>query len=168
MLEVGILSDDEPLELLEGELVVVSPQDPQHVLATETIRRELERLADENLHTRMHSPIAAGTDSLPEPDVALVKGHLGEFADRHPAGSDLLLAVEVARTSQPADRAKAPIYARSGVPVYWLVDLIVRRVEVRSEPLPDGTYGRLDTYTEGDRVPVPGTDATLPVRDLLP
>lgn len=168
MLEAGILSEDEPLELLEGELVFVSPQDPKHVVATEKIRRELERVMGEHLHTRMHSPIAAGPDNLPEPDVAVVKGSLNDYAERHPAGSDLLLAVEVARTSQSGDRAKAAIYARAGVPVYWAVDLASRRVEVRSDPLPGGRYSRLEAYTEQDRIPVPGTDAAIAVRNLLP
>jgi Uma2 family endonuclease len=168
MLEAGILSEDEPLELLEGELVFVSPQDPKHVVATEKIRRELERVAGAHLHTRMHSPIAAGPDSLPEPDVALVKGAIGDFAARHPAGSDLVLAVEVAHTSQSGDRAKAGIYARAGVPIYWAVDLAARHEEVRSEPLPDGSHGRLETYTEDDRIPVPGTDAAVALRNLLP
>jgi Uma2 family endonuclease len=168
MLEAGILSEDERLELLEGELLFASPQDPKHVVATEKIRRELERVAGAHQHTRMHSPIAAGPDSLPEPDVALVKGQLGGFAERHPAGSDLVLTVEVAHTSQSVDRAKASIYARAGVEVYWTVDLATRRVEVRSEPLSDGRYRRPKTYTEDDQIPVPGTDVLLAARDLLP
>lgn len=168
MLEAGILSEDEPLELLEGELVLVSPQDPKHVVATEKIRRELERVAGAHLHTRMHSPIAAGPDSLPEPDVALVKGGIGDFAARHPAGSDLVLAVEVAHSSRSGDRAKAAIYARAGVPVYWAVDLAARHVEVRSEPRPEGSYGRLETFRHDDQIPVPRTNATVAVRNLLP
>jgi Uma2 family endonuclease len=92
----------------------------------------------------------------------------GDFAERHPAGSDLLLTVEEAQTSQSVDRAKASIYARAGVPVYWTVDLASRHVEVRSEPLPDGRHSRLETYTEDDRIPVPGTDAAAAVRNLLP
>ena len=92
----------------------------------------------------------------------------GDFAARHPAGSDLVLAVEVAHTPQSGDRAKATIYARASVPDYWAVDLAARHVEVRSEPLPNGRYGRLETYTEDDRIPVPGTDAAVAVRNLLP
>jgi hypothetical protein len=75
--------------------------------------------------------------------------------------------VEISPTTQATDRAKSAIYAPAGVAARRLIDLTARRVEVRSEPLADGRYARLDTYAEDEQVPVPGTDATLAVRDLL-
>lgn len=168
MLRSGVLSDDEPVELLDGELVVVSPQGPEHSSLTEAIRGVLEGLWRRGVHTRCHSPLEADPYNLPEPDVAVVRGAARDYLGRYPTAADVLLVVEVSRTSQTADREKATVYARAGVPVYWLVDLAARRLEVRSEPLGEGRYARLETRTEDDRVTVPGTDATLAVRDLLP
>lgn len=168
MLEAGILSEDEPLELLEGELVVVSPQDPLHAATASEIEHLLERHGPPGTFARAHSPIAAAPDSMPEPDVALIRGRRLDFARRHPTAEDLLLVVEICRTSQVADRHKEAVYARAGVPLYWLVDLATRRLHVHSAPRPDGQYDEHQSYTEGDRVPVPGTGATLPVGELLP
>lgn len=168
MVETGILSEDEPLELLEGELVVVSPQGPEHQTVTERLRRRLEPIYGDGFHVRSHSTIQASGDSLPDPDVAVLRGPVDDYLHRLPVGTDLALAVEVSRTTQAADRRKAELYARSGVPVYWLLDLVARRLEVRSHPLPEGEYAERRTYGEEDEVPVPGTDATLVIRDLLP
>jgi hypothetical protein len=168
MLEAGILSEDEPLELLEGELVVVRPQDPLHAATASEIEHLLERHGPPDTFARAHSPIAAGPDSMPEPDVALIRGRRLDFAHRHPAAEDLLVVVEICRTSQVVDRDKAATYARAGVPLYWLVDLATRRLHVYSAPRPDGRYDEHQSYSENDRIPVPGTSATLPVRDLLP
>lgn len=168
MVQDGVLAEDEPLELLEGELVVVSPQGPEHSSVTEVVRRALEEASGPTIHTRCHSPIAADSHNLPEPDVAVVRGAARDYLGRFPTAGDVLLLVEISRTTQATDRAKAEIYARSGVPVYWLIDLAARRVEVRSEPLPDGRYARLETHQEEDRVQVPGAPASLTVRDLLP
>lgn len=169
MVETGVLSEDEPLELLDGELVVVTPQGPVHSSLTEVIRRALELVYGAGFHTRCHSPVdAADPNNLPEPDVAVVRGQARSFLSRHPAAEDLVLVVEVARTSQALDRVKAHLYARAGVPVYWLVDLAARHVEVYTKPTPDGDYAERHTYREGEDVPVPGTATALPVRSLLP
>lgn len=168
MVESGVLSEDEPYELLDGRLIVMSPQGPEHQTVAERLRRLLEAAYGGQAHTRTHSTIHGGADALPEPDVAVLRGPVDDYLHRLPEGSDLLLVVEVSRTTQAADRAKAAVYARAGVPVYWLVDLATRRVEVRTEPLLEGRYARLETHSEAHHLPVPGTDTTLPVRDLLP
>lgn len=168
MVEAGILAEDEPLELLEGDLVVVSPQDPLHAAATSQIEYLLELHGPPEAFARTHSPIAAAPDSLPEPDVALIRGRRLDFVRRHPAAEDILVVVEVSRTTQTADRAKASIYARAGVPTYWLVDLNARSLQIHSDPRSDGRYGARETYGAADHAPVPGTDTTLPVSDLFP
>lgn len=168
MVETGILGEDEPLELLEGELVVVSPQGPEHQTVTERLRRRLEAIYGDGFHARSHSTVQASGDSLPEPDVAVLRGQVDDYLHRLPVGTDLALAVEVSHTTQVTDRRKAELYARSGVPVYWLVDLVARRVEVRSRPLSGGEYAERRTYGEEGVVPVSETDASLPVRELLP
>ena len=167
MLEAGIVDEDEPLELLAGELVLMSPQNPRHAALTEKIRRLLERYHATGVHTRTHSPMEAGLDSLPEPDVGLYRGGVEDYLERHPKGRDALLVVEVAATSRAHDRAKAGVYSRAGVPVYWLVDLEKNRLEERSQPGEDGEYGVTRLCEGDDRVSVPGTDERVAVADLL-
>src|SRR5690606_33137368 len=114
-----------------------------------------------------HSPMDGGASSLPEPDVAVVRGRPRDFLHAMPGRDDVLLVVEVAVTSLRVDRAKAAIYASAGVPVYWLVDVQSRRVEVYSAP--DGAhYGLVEVLNDGDALPVPVVGGTLPIAQLLP
>jgi Uma2 family endonuclease len=168
MVETGVLSEDEPIELLEGELVVVTPQGPIHQTLSERTRRLLERTFGAGVHGRTHSTIDAGNEDLPEPDVVILRGEVDDYLHRVPTAADILLIVEISRTSLRADRGKARIYARAGVSVYWLVNLPAQHLEVYSGPGPDGDYTERRTYREGEDVPVPGTATALPVTSLLP
>lgn len=167
MLEAGILREDEPVELLEGELVVMSPQSPEHAAIAERVARAIEAAYQTPAHTRRHSPLEAEPDSLPEPDVALVQGTVEVYLHRHPTGRDTLLVVEIASSSRSVDRRKAAIYARAGVPVYWLLDLVKRRLEVRSGPRLEGEYTETRILEPGEAVQIPGA-GQVPVADLLP
>lgn len=167
MVETGILSDDEPVELLDGELVLMTPQDPWHATASKKVERLLEEALGPGFHARAHSPIAGAEHDLPEPDVAVVRGEVEDYRQRHPSGEDILLVVEVARTSQRFDRDKAAIYARAGIETYWLLDLPAYRLEVFSEPASEGRYKQHRVFEAGQAVPIPETDAELPVASLF-
>ena len=109
----------------------------------------------------------AGSESLPEPDIGLYRGGVEDYLDRHPSGRDALLVVELAATSRAHDRAKAGVYSRAGVPVYWLVDLQKNCLEERSRPAESGEY-RVTRLLEGaDTVAVPGTGDEVAVAELL-
>ena len=84
-----------------------------------------------------HSPIDAGADSLPGPDVAVVSGPIEAFDDRHPRGDELALVAELSVSSHTIDRAKVAVYARARVPVYWHVDLVEGCITVFSSPTRD-------------------------------
>lgn len=141
--------EGQPVELLEGLVVDMSPQSPEHAAVMEDLVRHLGQ-GDARL--RVQSPLAIPPDSEPEPDLALV-------AERPPAGSHpqtALMVVEIAVSSHWTDRGtKVDLYARAGVPVYWIVDVPGRTVEVRTEPR-DGAYQRCEIYRAGDDVPPPG------------
>jgi Uma2 family endonuclease len=140
--------DDQPVELLEGLLVDVSPHGPLHGAIVEELTA---RLAGARARLRVQLPIEIPPDSVPEPDLALLKAPPPH--GEHPRSA--LLVVEVAVTSHEVDRgAKAALYARAGVPVYWLVDVPGRAVEVRTGPGPEG-YGRCAVRRAGARVPSP-------------
>lgn len=169
MLEVGILGPDEPLELLDGRLVFVSPQGPVHINLTVIVRMLLERLYAGLGYAQDHSNIDAGPHDMPEPDVAVVKGDPRARIHQLARGEDIILVVEVAQTTHRESRAKAPIYARAGVPVMWLVDVPGRRVEVYSGgATAAGDYARMEIIDEGGHVDLPVIGGQLAVSELLP
>jgi len=167
MAEQGILGEDEPVELLDGELLIVSPQGPRHAATVVALARRLTDLYRVDAHVRPQVPLTASPDSLPEPDLAVVRGQPLDYQDRHPVGIETLLVVEIARTSQAVDRRKARIYAAAGVPVYWLVDLTERRIEVFSQPSPEGTFKQRRTFSPGEEVDLPGLDLRLTVSEIV-
>lgn len=167
MVETGILSDDEPVELLDGELHVMTPQDPWHATTTKRVERLLEEAAGPGYHTRAHSPIGGGKHDLPEPDVALVRGEVEDYRKSHPGADDILLVVEVARTSQSYDRAKAERYARAGIQTYWLLDLPAHRLELYAGPTPEGRYTEHRILEPDASVRIPGTGIERTVAELF-
>jgi Uma2 family endonuclease len=148
--------DQEPVELLDGLLVDVSPQGPKHGYL---IRRLTRHLAGAHAWLDVQLPLEVPPDSLPEPDLALVEENV---PDRHPRTA--LLVVEVAVTSHAIDRDVKPSqYARAGVPTYWLVDVPARAVFVYTDPEGDA-YRTCTEYRTGDRVPSPA--AGVPELDV--
>lgn len=141
MMELGVFDDDEHIELIQGQLVAAMGQGPLHRALTARIHRELERIMGHGYHVVDHAPMLAGRYNLPEPDSALVRGVVEHYFQRLPNGDDIALIVEVSVTSQREDHAKAAIYAASGVPQYWQVDVPARLVVVRTQPDRDGAAG---------------------------
>jgi Uma2 family endonuclease len=168
MVEAGILGEDEPLELIDGELLEVTPQGPPHAGVVVELLGRFSRLYGERFSIRPAVPLECGARSLPEPDIAVVPASGNEFMRRHPRGNEALLVIEVARTSHALDRQKAAIYARAAVPSYWIIDLVGRRVEVHEGPQPDGSYALVRIVAGSDTVTPPGTSAVWTVDELLP
>jgi Uma2 family endonuclease len=161
MVDSGAL-EGEPVELLEGLLVeVMSPQSTQHATVIARLTRHLA-VADAWLHVQL--PLEVPPDSVPEPDLALIEGE--QLPAHHPRTA--LLVVEVSFSSPRIDRGvKAELYAKAGVPTYWLVDLIGKAVEVRIDPGPDG-YRGYEVYGPGKAVPSPAPGVVdLEVTPLL-
>ncbi len=168
MVRAGILGEDDRVELIEGDLLARSPQEPVHASTIQRLTTRLLRAYGEGFPIRVQLPLVASETSLPEPDIAVVRGDERAFETRHPSGSDVLLVVEVTWSTAPRDRETAEIYARAGVPVYWRLDLEHRRLEVHHIPAPDGVYTRVAALGEADEVEVPGTSIRWKVADLLP
>jgi Uma2 family endonuclease len=145
--------EGEPVELLEGLLVEMSPQGPAHA---EVIMRLTRHMANAQAWLRVQLPMEILPDSTPEPDLALAteKPPVGH----HPNGA--LLVVEVAVTLHRVARSeKARLYAQAGVPTYWVVDVPGKTVEVRTDPSLKG-YRRCETYGVGAQVPSPAPGVT--------
>lgn len=163
LVEAGVF-EDERIELLRGVLVEMSPQGGPHAGSTARIANLLTRALDDAFEIRAHSPLRAGEDSMPEPDVAVVpRTPIGE----HPPFA--FLVVEVSESSLRKDRkVKAPIYAETVVPEYWIVDLAGRAVEVYTEPR-DGRYSSVVRVgDEGVLRPTAFPEIAIPVADILP
>lgn len=169
MVEQGILGEDEPVELLEGELLLVSPPDPEHAATIAALARSLSDAYQEKAHVRPQVPLDARPYSLPEPDVAVVEGQPRDYRKRHPRGAEALLVIEVARTRQARaiGRRKTRIYAAAGVRVYWLIDLAERQVEVFGGPRPDGTFVERRVLGPDEEIELPGLDRRLAVSELV-
>ena len=166
MVEQGILDEGEHVELLEGELVVVTPQGPPHGATVAELHERLAEAYRGTAHVRAQLPFIAGPRSLPEPDLAVVSGRPLDYRTRHPAASDAHLVVEVAYTSQRLDRRKARVYAQAGAAVYWIVDLERRQVEVFTAPTPDG-YHRHEVLGADREIDLPGLGLRWPVADVV-
>lgn len=171
MVEVGILDESDHVELLDGVLVEMSPQGPLHAAVATVLARWLDTVYSGaphgvEAHVRDAKPLAAGEFSLPEPDLAVVRGRATDYASRHPAGDETLLVVELAWTSQERDAAKAATYAAARVPEYWVLDLTTTTITRHLSPTPEG-YAHVTQVAATQPLPLPGADAQLLLRELL-
>jgi Uma2 family endonuclease len=173
LIEIGVLTENDRLELLDGYLVEKMPHNPVHDGTLQKVNRGLLALLPAGWEARIQLAITLST-SEPEPDVAVVRESPDAYTTRHPGPADFGIVVEVSNTTLDSDRDdKIPLYARDGIPVYWIVNLIDRQVEVHEQPSgpsPSPTYGSLRTYKPGDAVPVALAETTvgsIAVADLL-
>jgi len=174
MIEAGILDEDARIELLEGQLVVREPQGSPHATAIQLTAEALRLAFGPGWSVRVQLPLALDDLSEPEPDVALVPGAPRDYREAHP--SRPVLIVEVAGASLGLDRTvKAGLYARAGVPDYWIVNLVERVLEVRREPAASESYPlgwdyRLVTVLgpTASVSPQAAPQTEIPVADLLP
>ena len=135
MVEKGILPETNRFELIEGRIVEKDVKNPAHPTATRRTMRAIERLLPPGWHVRKEDPVRIpNRRSEPEPDLAVVRGDDDAYEDRHPGPQDVALVVEVTRSSVAKDRKLARVYGRGGIPVYWIVNLPRRQLEVYSTP----------------------------------
>lgn len=150
--------DGQRAELVEGEIVVLSPQKFGHGATTDRVREILHNLLHDEFWVRMQLPIAIGETSEPEPDVSVVPGKREDYT-AHPTGASLL--VEVSDTTLTYDRGKKMrLYAKAGIFEYWIINLQDQEVEVRRRPAggssadEPGKYLDLQVYRRGEVIGV--------------
>lgn len=137
MIETGVLTRADRVQLLEGVILDLTPIGVAHSLAVQGLMRALLRILPDGWDVFVQQPVSI-EGSEPEPDLAVVRGSYSDYSDRHPSAADIALLIEVADTSLEIDqRIKARAYAKAGVQVYWLVNLCERQVEVRCGPAVD-------------------------------
>jgi Uma2 family endonuclease len=174
LIEIGILTEDDNLELLDGYLVHKMTRNPPHDACLQLIQETLPRLLPAGWCLRMQSAITLSR-SEPEPDAAIVRGNARTYSTQHPKPADIGLVIEVTDSTLDADRIdKGRIYAEAGIAYYWIINLVDKQIEVYTPPSGATTtpsFARRQDYRVGDDVPLlldGAAVANIPVRDLLP
>lgn len=174
MIDAGILKEGEPVELLEGYLVKKMSHNTPHGVTVQKLTKRLVLLAPPGWEARCQLPVTL-PESEPEPDGVLVRGDEATFANHHPLPTEIGLVVEVADSSLQLDRReKRRIYAQAGIPVYWVINVADRQIEVYTDPdtsVNPPAYQTRTDYKPGDQLPITldgKAVGTIPVSDLLP
>ncbi len=174
LIELGMLTEADNIELLEGYLVHKMSRNPPHDAAIQKGMKRWLRLLPAGWDLRVQSAITL-TDSEPEPDFAIVRGDENDYLTHHPAAAGVGLVVEVSDSTLPGDRDdKGRIYARAAIPCYWIVNLVDGQIEVYtspSGPVADPKFAQHVDYRPGDSISLAlGVSAVVQVavQDLLP
>jgi Uma2 family endonuclease len=174
MADAGLIPSDAHVELIEGEIITMSPRRSAHMTAV-TLTGDLLRDVFGQAYTiRIQGPLSISRYSEPEPDVAVAAGSARDYAEHHPATA--LLIVEVSDTTLDYDRTtKASLYARADIQEYWVLNLIDRQLEVHRHPEPMDAqafgygYGDIRVFDASEAVaPMAAPERPVKVADLLP
>ena len=173
MIAADILGENVRVELLDGWIIEKMTHNPPHDATISLARRCIDQQLPMDWMLRIQSAITLEA-SEPEPDVAVVRGPERRYVLAHPKPGDIAQLTEVADNSLADDRLfKGPLYAAARIPIYWIINLIDRQVEVYTQPRNGKTprYARRRDYGEDDSVPlvIGGKEiGRIPVKDLLP
>lgn len=173
LVDLGVF-EGEPLELIDGQLVVAEPQGAYHAAAVGATADALRAALPPGWTVRVQAPVSLDAESEPEPDLAVVSGRPADYRTGHPRQP--VLVVEVAHTSLEFDRRhKSSLYARAGLRDFWIVNLVERVLELHRDPAPDPAapygwaYRNVRTLASPATIaPLAFPSSPLSVGDLLP
>ncbi|MGB3849066.1 MAG: Uma2 family endonuclease [Tunicatimonas sp.] len=155
MAETGILTEDDRVELINGEIIAMSPINSPHGGSVKRINNYFSNLLGNQVIVSVQDPLVIGDASEPEPDVMLLKPRDDFYASAHPQPKDVYLLIEVADSSLHIDRkVKLPVYALAGVSEVWIVNLMDKQIEVFHSPS-TGRYQGTKTIKSGHEIIVP-------------
>jgi Uma2 family endonuclease len=168
MVEAGILAADERVELIEGQLYKMAAKGTAHSAAVTRLDRVLSRLLTDKALLRFQDPVQLSNFSEPEPDIAIVQIDPLDYEDHHPTPEEVFWLIEVADTTLRRDRdLKVPVYGRSGIQEYWILDVQERCLYVYREPGPTG-YRVQQTLSEQDTIaPLAFPECEVAIREFL-
>ncbi|MBM4443187.1 MAG: Uma2 family endonuclease [Candidatus Rokubacteria bacterium] len=169
MADAGVFGPDERVELIEGEIIQMSPIGPRHAGCVINLTRMLiTRLADRAVVSPQGNPVVIRPRSEPQPDALVLRSRAVSYSRAHPTPDDVLLAVEVSDTTTRFDRiVKARLYARAGIAEYWLVDVGTECIDVFRSPTGEA-YAETTRAGRGAVVaPLAFPEVTLAVDDLF-
>lgn len=154
--EAGIFHEDDRIELIRGEIVMMSPIGPRHVYYVNRLTQVLVVAVARTGEVSVQNPTVMEERSEPQPDVVVIKPRGRHYLGKLPESGDVLLAVEVADTSLDRDRqVKIPLYAEAGIAESWILNIEEAIIERYTEPGPRG-YGRMERLGTRDRVTLVG------------
>ncbi len=152
MIEAGIFTEDDRVELIDGEVIKMAAIGPRHAACVKKLAEFLIVKVRKFATIGVQDPVQLSDYSEPEPDISLLKRREDFYAQGHPRPEDILVAIEVADTTADSDReVKIPAYARAGILEVWLVDLYNDRIEVHTRPA-SGVYQEVRIVLRGQKV----------------
>jgi len=167
MIKAGVFAEDDRLELIEGEIIPMSPINPDHAGHVDRLAEVFQAQVRGKALVRVQNPVELPR-SEPQPDLALVRRRADYYTKSHPKPKDVLLLVEVADTSADYDRSvKIPLYARVGIPETWLVDLTEKQVEIYREPSASGYKEKRTAGLKESLSPLALPNVSVKVREIL-
>jgi Uma2 family endonuclease len=165
--EAGILSEDDRVELLEGEIFEMSPISSRHASCVDRLVQLFFERLGRRVIVRVQNPVRLSEYSEPQPDLTLLKPRADFYKAAHPQPDDVVLLVEVCETSGEFDRhVKLPLYAKAGIPEVWIVDLTREQIEVYRDPKPEG-YQQSQIIGRGQTLTVQLLALELTVAEIL-
>ena len=168
MAEAGILTEDDRVELIEGEIVQMTPIGRRHAACVAELTRLLVQGVGPGAVVWPRNPISLPGDTEPQPDLVLLRPRGDRYAEQDARPEDVLLLIEVADTSIRYDRSvKLPLYARAGIPEVWIVDLPADAVEVYRQPTATGYTASTRAGRDGAVTPAAFPGVTQSVDQIL-
>ncbi|MDF5738233.1 MULTISPECIES: Uma2 family endonuclease [unclassified Nostoc] len=156
MVDSGILTEDDRVELIRGEIIEMSPIGTKHAACVKRLNKLLSQKLWDRVLIAIQDPVELNDNSEPQPDVALLKPRDDFYATAHPQPQDIFLLIEVSDSTVMYDREeKIPLYAQANIIEVWLVDINEQIVEVYQQPTAAG-YQLMQKFTSGQTLSIPG------------
>jgi Uma2 family endonuclease len=167
MIDAGILTDGDKVELLNGRIVQMSAQTPPHAATTQRIDRYLQNLLRDIAEIRVQLPITLAT-SEPEPDIAIVRIDPGAYGDHHPNANEIFLLIEVSYSTLQIDlQEKAPIYAKANIAEYWVLDVVEREAYIFRNPTAEAYQFEMILPDNAVVAPLAFPEIEIPLSELF-
>lgn len=165
--DLGILKEDDKVELVQGEIVEMSPIGPKHASTVNRIVRLLTNIFNAAYIISPQNPVQLGVDSEPEPDIVILREREDFYASAHPRAEDVIFIIEVADSTLQYDmEVKLPLYAQAGIVEYWIVDLQQHQLIIHTLPHLE-TYQQRQFFQIGEDVLSPMLPNPIALVDLI-
>jgi Uma2 family endonuclease len=169
MSDLGILNSNERTELIAGQIVLMTAKGTAHVITLQILANNIQAQLGTTALIRTQDPIRLDNFSEPEPDLAIVKGTILDYAEHHPVPDDVYLVIEVADSTLKQDcELKDKLYARSSIAEYWVVDINNRQVNIFRDPTSTGYTSQLILSETHSISPLAFPDLVLSIASILP
>ena len=166
--EVGILKDTDKVELINGEIITMSPINSPHAATVNGLTLLIFEKLGSKVTTIVQNPIRLSNNSEPEPDLVIAKYRKNFYYDNHPTPEDIYIVIEVSDSTLEKDRTiKAPLYATASIPEYWIVNLVDKQIEIYRQPKKGEYYFKQIIFEVGEELQVERMNLTLKYEDIF-